>query len=76
MEDDMTMSMKQRKLFNDMGALITRISDEAKLSPGGDMVVLGSTNHIDELRNMQQRFFDYRCEHDPGRPVPMHGSGP
>jgi hypothetical protein len=49
---------KTADLVERMASVITRVSDE--LGDEGDRVYLGTTNHMTELRDLTQRWFEIR----------------
>ena len=47
------------QLTHDMGEAIMLVADHAVMSPGGDRAYFGSTNHLETLRELRQRYFEY-----------------
>ncbi len=54
------------ELFHKMGAVLTMVADA--LEDEGDRVYLGSTNDAEAIRDMKDRYFQYRFDTNDGGP--------
>jgi hypothetical protein len=55
-----TKTERERLMLQDFGDAIMLVADNAQMSEGGDRAYFGSTNDLDLLRSLRQKWFEYQ----------------